>query len=147
MQESLFDDTLLDRQRQKKRQSDTKKIPSDRRQRFLPHHRKTREGDSLIDIHITRGTNRQERRKMQIPKLVFRYLLVAYALNLYMAPGSTLPEKMTHASERMLGFLATFQSFESVKVWYGQLEASGGLGILKFACFRKVAKKEKDQES
>jgi len=76
---------------------------------------------------------------VQIPRIVFRYLVVALALNVYMAPGATVADKLENAFANMFGSMVRpLSSWTKAKEFYTVLETTGAVAVLKVALLCKA---------
>ena len=76
---------------------------------------------------------------VQIPRIIFRYLVVALALNVYMAPGATVADKLENAFANMFGSMVRpLSSWTRAKEFYTVLETTGAVAVLKVALLCKA---------
>ena len=76
---------------------------------------------------------------VQIPRIIFRYLVVALALNVYMAPGATVADKLENAFANMFGSMVRpLSSWTKAKEFYTVLETTGAVAVLKVALLCKA---------
>tara|TARA_B100000519_G_scaffold180229_1_gene171595 strand:+ start:853 stop:1170 length:318 start_codon:yes stop_codon:yes gene_type:complete len=75
----------------------------------------------------------------QTSQIVYRYLIVALAINVYISPGSTVSERLENALQTVFGsVLEPLQSWTKFQHFYMHMSESGALGVLKFAGLCKV---------
>ena len=72
--------------------------------------------------------------RVQVSRIVYRYLVVALAINVYLAPGQTVTEKLENALQTMFGaVLEPLQSWTTFQNFYAHLNESGAIHVIKFA--------------
>ena len=72
--------------------------------------------------------------RVQISRIVYRYLVVALAINVYLAPGQTVSEKLENALHTMFGaVLEPLQSWTAFQNFYAHLNESGAIHVIKVA--------------
>ena len=78
---------------------------------------------------------------IKIPKIIYRYFMIALAVNIYLANGRTITEKIENAVVEPLYEVLKHvvkDPKEFIKGYYENMEKTGALSILKIALLSKL---------